>query len=348
MGSFFSPLAKYVGIDIGSSMTRVFTDGRGIVLAEPSVVATDAKVENIIAVGNDAELLLSKSKDMVEPLTPFHNGVISDYRVTRTMLQHFMKKSIGKSFVRGRVMVAVPGGITEVEQRAMTDALMQIGSREAYLVSSAVMAALGEDLPVFEPVGSLIAEIGASTTDIVAISMGGIVKEKSLRIGGDQMNRLIANYVRESFNMMVSSRDIESIKLNLATAMPPEAGEDDQYTLRGRDSSNGLEKTITLRRSEIYGILAETISKIIEGLRSILEELPPEICADVLRSGMVLTGGVANLKGLKDRVHQELGVRVIIPKEPELSAVKGFGRAFREKERMKRLFLSSKNRRGKK
>lgn len=346
MSPIFSSLAKNVGIDIGSMMTSVFTDNRGIVLTEPSVVATDAKQESIIAVGNEAELLLHTSQDIIEKLTPFHNGVIADYRVTRTMIQHFVKKSIGKSMIRSRVMMAVPCSITDVEKRAMTDAILQLGCREAYLIHGPILAALSQNMPIFDPVGSFIADIGCGTTDVVAVSMGGIVAERSARLGGNSMNRAITKYLREELNMMITEKTVEDIKLTLGTTFMPHDDENIEYIFKGRDRSNGLMKSVSIKKSDVYNILMEPVNNIIDVLRSILEQMPPEICADILNSGLLLTGGVAKMEGFAQKISTDLGVPVKTISEPELAVVKGFERAFKERDRMGRLFVSFRNRKG--
>ncbi len=344
MATFFSPLVKNVGIDIGTTNTRINVEGRGVVLSEPSIVATDARQEAIIAVGNEAELLIRRSPDMTEGMTPLHDGVIVDYKVTRTMIQYFIQKAIGKSMSRTRVMMAVPYGITDVEKRAMTDAIIQVGSREAVLVETPVVAALGENLPIFEPVGSFVADIGGGTTDVVLIAMGGIVMGRSARIGGNDLNRDLSLYMREHFNVMVAEQTIEEIKIALGSAIPPE--EVVEFPFTGRDVSNGLSKQLVIRKAEVFAVLDESVSKIVEVIRLLLEQVPPELSADITDRGMLLTGAMAQMEGFADRLSNEFGIPVIVPAEPALAVVRGLGAAFKQRARMDRLFISRKDRKG--
>lgn len=344
MAAMFSSLVKNIGIDIGTKTSCVYVEGRGVVLSEPSVVATDTKKESIIAVGNEAEILLYKSPELVEALTPLKDGVIKEYQVTKTMIQQFVKKSVGKHIGRTRIIVSVPFGITDVEKRAMLDSLLQLGVREAYLVEAPVVAALCVNLPIFEPVGSLVVDIGAGTTDVAVMAMGGVVHGKSSRIGGNNMNYIIAKYIREHFNVMVSAEVVEEIKVSLGMALPP--NEEMEINFLGRDLSNGLTRQITIRASEVCMIIEEVIVKIIEVIRSVVEQIPPELCSDIMESGMLLTGGVALMPGLKERISRELSIPVIVPENPESAVVRGLGVALRERFRMDRFFVSSQNRKG--
>lgn len=344
MAPIFSPLVKNIGIDIGSTSTRVYVEGRGVVLSEPSVVATDARQENIIAVGSEAERIILRSPNMEQSITPLKNGVIANYRVTRTMIRYFIHKVLGSSLGRSRVMMSVPYGITDVEKRAMSDAIIQIGSREAYLVEIPVAAALGGDLPIFEPTGNFVADIGGGTTDVAVIAMGGVVLGKSSRIGGNDLNKSISLYMRDHFNVMVAEQTIEDIKLALGSALEPE--EEREFPFKGRDVSNGLSKQLVIRASEVYAILLEPLGKIIEIIRSVLEQVPPELSSDILVRGLFLTGATAKMNGFAERLANEFGIPVRLPEEPELAVVRGLGIAFKQKDRMDRLFISTKNRKG--
>lgn len=344
MAPIFSPLVKNVGIDIGTTSARVYVGGRGVVLSEPSVVATDARQEHIIAIGNEAELMIQRSPNMVQSMTPLKDGVIADYRVTRTMIRYFVRKSVGSSLGRTRVMMAVPYGITDVEKRAMSDAIIQIGSREAFLLETPVAAALGENLPIFEPTASFVADIGGGTTDVAVIAMGGIVLGRSARIGGNDLNKMISLYMRDHFNVMVAEETIETIKLALGSAIEPE--EELEFSFKGRDVSNGLSKQLVIRQSEVYAALQEPLNQIIEVIRTLLEQVPPELSADILDKGLLLSGATAKMHGLAERIANEFGIPVHLPEEPELTVVKGLGVAFKQKDQMDRLFISTKDRKG--
>lgn len=344
MAALFSTLIKHVGIDIGTTTTKVYAENRGFLSEEPSVVAMDRKRESIIAVGHEAELMFHRAADSVEAMRPLQEGVITDYRVAYTMIQYFIHKSVGKRFTRSRVILAVPYGITDVEKRAMTDAVLQAGAREAYLLESPIAAALSEKLPIFEPIGNFVCDIGGGNMDIAVMSMGGVVIGRSLRMGGDQMNRIIIKYIRDYFNLMVSEATVEAIKLHLGSALPPI--EDDVHLFMGRDISNGLEKEMSIRKSEVFQLLDPVIHNILDVLRGVLEQLDPELCSDILARGMLLTGGVARMEGLVERMREELGIPVFMPKEPENAVVQGLRVAAHLREEMDRLFISTKNRKG--
>lgn len=345
MASIFSSLVRKVGIDIGTSTTSVYADGRGFVMSEPTIVVTDTKQTSILAVGHEAELLLHRSPEMVEAITPLKDGVIMDYRVTRTMIEHFIRKSIGKRIRRMHVLVAVPVGITDVEKRALTDAILQMGARVVNLVESPVVAALGENMPIFESIGNMVVDIGAGSTDVAVMAMGGKVRGRTERIGGKDMNYLLGKYIRDTFNVMVSNQIIESIKLKLASAIMLE--DDIEFVFTGRDLSNGLTQQMVIRASEVYEVIQEPIYKIIELIKTVLEQVPPELCADIMNTGILLTGDVAQMHGLKERLSVELGVPVNVPDDPGKAVVRGFANAFREEGRMDRLIISSRNRKGK-
>lgn len=344
MIKIFSPLTKNLGIDIGTTNTHVYVEGRGIVLSEPSVVATDRRQEGIVAVGLDAERLLHRTPDTLDEMTPLEDGFIVDYRVTRIMLRYFMHKASGKSVRRARVLLGVPCGITDVEKRAMTDAIIQAGAREAHLVETPVAAALGADLPIFEAVGNMAVDIGGGTTDVAIISLGGVVIGRSERVGGNDCNGAILQYLKQCFAVMVSEQTVEDIKLVLGTALEPE--EEAEFTFQGRDMANGLTRRIVIHRSEIYQVLQEPIHRMIDVIRQVIEQTPPELAADIVDRGMILTGALAHMHGLAERLSRELGIPVHVPEQPGFMVAVGLGKALHQFIRMDRLLIASKNRKG--
>lgn len=343
MSNLFSSWGRDLSIDIGSTNTHVFVDGRGIVISEPSLVATDTKQEGIIAVGTEAERLLLRTPDMLDALSPLKEGFIVDYRVTHTMLKYFMHKA-SNSVRRSRVFLAAPCGMTDVEQRAMTDAVIQAGAREVHLIETPVAAALGANLPIFDACGSMIVDIGGGTVDIGVLSLGGIVFSRSIRLGGSDLNAALLQYIKQCFSVMVPEETVETIKCTLGTAITPE--EDMEYTFLGRDMSNGLTKRSVIHRFEVYEILQETLQKMINEVKNVIRQTTPELLADIMESGMVLTGGTAKLNGLAERFSTELGIPVRVPDDPEYMVVNGLGKASKEFYSMDRLIVATKNRKG--
>lgn len=339
----FSSLGRDLGIDIGTFHTHIFVEGRGVVVSEPSIVATDAKQESVVTVGEDAHRLLLRNPETLAPMSPLKEGFIVDYRIVLSMLKYFMNKA-SKAVRRSRVVMAVPCGITDVERRAMTDAIIQAGAREAYLLESPVAAAIGANLPIMEARGSMAVDIGGSTTDVAIVSMGGKVASKTSRVGGNELNEAIYKYIRSEFSIMVSNETVEDIKLTLGTAMPPSV--EREYTIVGRHSETGLTKRCIIRKSEIYEILRQPIAEMVAVVRSILEKTPPELVADIMESGMLLTGGTALLEGLDLHMREELGVPVRIADAPDLTVALGLGKAASDVERLERLLVASKLRKG--
>ena len=339
----FSSLGRDLGIDIGTFHTHIFVEGRGVVVSEPSIVATDAKQESVVTVGEDAYRLLLRNPETLAPMSPLKEGFIVDYRIVLSMLKYFMNKA-SKAVRRSRVVMAVPCGITDVERRAMTDAIIQAGAQEAYLLESPVAAAIGANLPIMEARGSMAVDIGGSTTDVAIVSMGGKVASKTSRVGGNELNEAIYKYIRSEFSIMVSDETVEDIKLTLGTAMPPSV--EGEYTIVGRHSETGLTKRCIIRKSEVYEILRQPIAEMVAVVRSILEKTPPELVADIMESGMLLTGGTALLEGLDLHMREELGVPVRIADAPDLTVALGLGKAASDVERLERLLVASKIRKG--
>ena len=333
----FSSLGRDLGIDIGTVNTHVHVQGRGVVLSEPSLVATDTKQEGIVAVGSDAERLLLRTPDMLDEMRPLRDGFIVDYRVMLTMLRHFMSKA-SRMVGRTRVIMAVPCGITDVEKRAMTDAIIQAGAREAYLVEAPVAAALGCHLPVFEACGSMAVDIGGGTTDIGVMSLGGKVIVHSARIGGHDFNEAILRYIKNTYSVMVAVETVEG------TALPPQ--EELEVSFMGRDIANGLMKRIIIRKSEVYQVMQDTLQRIVDEIKSVVEQTPPELAADIMERGMTLTGATALMEGLGQRISEDLGIPVQVPPEPGFAVAVGLGQASKEFARMDRFIIASKNRKG--
>ncbi|MFJ7616110.1 rod shape-determining protein [Bacillus cereus] len=318
---------KDIGIDLGTANTLVFVKGKGIVVREPSVVAIQTDTKQIIAVGSNAKNMIGRTPGNVVALRPMKDGVIADYEITTTMLKHFIKEANKQGIVGKKpyVMVCVPSGVTMVEKRAVVNAARQAGARDAFLIEEAFAAAIGAGLPVWEPTGSMVIDIGGGTTEVAIISLGGIVTSQSIRIAGDEMDNSIINYIRKNYNLMIGERTAESIKIEIGSA-----GESEECTsmeIRGRDLLTGLPQTITLHDGEIREALKDTVSSIVSTVKVALETIPPELAADIMDRGIMLTGGGALLRNLDKVIREETYIPVHIADEPLDCVAIGTGKA---------------------
>ena len=317
-----------VGIDLGTANTLVFIKGKGIVLREPSVVAKNTKTGDIVAVGNDAKNMIGRTPGSIVAIRPMKEGVIADFDITTAMIQYYLKQALknsGSSWKKPNVMICVPYGITSVEQRAVTDAARQAGAKEAFTIEEPFAAAIGADLPVWDPTGSMVVDIGGGTTEVAVISLGGIVTSESVRTAGDAMDQAIISYIRKTYNLTIGERTAEQIKMEIGTARVDET--DEMMEIRGRDLVTGLPKTIVITASEISESLREAIAAIIEGVKKTLEKTPPELSADVMERGIVLTGGGALLKNLDKVISDETNMPVFIAEDPLDCVAMGTGKA---------------------
>lgn len=316
MLSAFNFNPQRIGIDLGTANTIVFLENHGIITREPSVVSKNMVTEEIIAVGKKAYEMIGRTPENIETLRPMKDGVIADYPTTTAMLKYFIQSTVGKSFFKPTVMICVPSGITDVEKRAVLDATKYAGAKEAYVIEEPFAAAVGAGLPVQEPTGSMIVDIGGGTTDVAAISLGGIVTSRSIRIGGDKLNEAIIQYVRKKHNLLIGDRTAEDVKINLGAADNRYAEQYGTMNVRGRDMVSGLPRTIELGAVEVCEAMAENISQILQTIKEVLELMPPEISADIIDHGIVITGGGAMLRNLADRIMEETQVPSFIAQEP--------------------------------
>ena len=330
-----------MGIDLGTANTLVHVKGRGIVLREPSVVAIKKDNGEVLAVGEEAKQMIGKTPGNIVAIRPMKEGVIADFDVTQAMLKYFIKKAINSSsFSRPRVVVGVPSGVTEVEKRAVIDAAQQAGAREAYLIEEPMAAAIGAGLPVEEATGNMVVDIGGGTTEIAVISLGGIVASRSIRIGGDEMDNSIVLHIKKLYNLMIGERTAEEIKINIGTAIVTQ--DDKSMDIRGRDLVTGLPKTITIKASEIREALADPIKKIIDAVKDTLDKTPPELGADIMDHGIMMTGGGALLRNFDKLIAKETGMPVIIADDPLSCVGEGTGRALEDLNLLKRVVMISK------
>ncbi|MCZ2765254.1 rod shape-determining protein [Lacticaseibacillus paracasei] len=307
--------SKNIGIDLGTANTLVYVDGKGIVLNEPSVVAKNTQTEEVIAVGEEARDMIGRTPTNIVAIRPMKDGVIADYDTTAAMLKYFMQKALGNGS-HLQVMICVPSGVTEVEKRAVIDAAKVAGARDAFVIEEPYAAAIGAGLPVMDPTGSMVVDIGGGTTDVATISLGGIVSSRSIRVAGDKFDEAIINHLRQNFNLLIGERTAEAMKIQIGSASVEKAKDIDGMTVRGRDLLSGLPKTIEISATDIASAIHENVLDIITAIKETLEETSPEIAADVIDHGIVLTGGGALLKHLPDVISDETKVPVFIAQDP--------------------------------
>jgi rod shape-determining protein MreB len=317
---------KDIGIDLGTATVLIFIKDKGVVLQEPSVVAMDQNSGKILAVGSDAKLMIGKVPGNVVAVRPLKDGVIADYTMTEVMLRLFIKKVTRglERIVRHRVMICVPSGATDVERRAVLEAALEVGAKEAYLIEEPMSAAIGAGLEIAEPGGNLVVDIGGGTTDVAVISLGGIVVSKSMRVGGDKFDEAIMRYTRRQFNLAIGEQTAEDLKVKIGTCFPLD--EDIAMNIRGRDLLQGLPRQITMTSADVMKAIEDSINSIIGGIREVLELTPPELAADIIERGIVLTGGGALLRGLPELVTQQTEIETIVAESPMECVVLGTGR----------------------
>lgn len=338
---FFNSFSRDMGIDLGTANTLVHLKGKGIVISEPSVVAIQRDTGDVLAVGDEAKQMIGRTPGNIIAVRPLKDGVIADFDVTQTMLKYFIKKAIdSKSFIRPRVVVGVPSGVTEVEKRAVIDATIQAGAREAYLIEEPMAAAIGAGLPVHEPTGNMVVDIGGGTTEVAVISLGGIVTSRSIRIGGDELDEAIIQYIKRTYNLMIGERTAEEVKITIGSAITPAI--DETMDIRGRDLVTGLPKTITIKSSEIQKALSEPVYGIIEAVKVTLEKTPPELAADIMDRGIVMTGGGALLKGLDTLLNKETGMPIHISEDALECVAAGTGKALESIDLLKKVLMTPK------
>lgn len=334
-------LTKRVGIDLGTTYTLVHLPGRGIVLNEPSVVAMSLIDKKVLAVGDEAKEMIGRTPDTIVASRPLKEGVIADYRTTEAMLRYFINKALGGvRFFRAEVMVAVPGGITSTERRAVIDATLAAGARAAYIIKEPIAAAIGANIPIGSPSGHMIIDIGGGTSEIAVISLGGIVVNTSVRIGGNKFDYAIQEYVRKKYGLAIGERTAEEIKITVGSALPL----DDKLSMdvRGRDMVTGLPRTVTIVSDDVTEGIQNELSGIIQAIKTVLQDTPPELSADVMDKGMVLSGGSSQLRNIDKLFSQAIGVPAYVADEPDLCVAKGTGIALDNLESYKRSILATR------
>ncbi|WP_407397660.1 rod shape-determining protein [Anaerovibrio sp.] len=315
-----------IGVDLGTANVLIYIKGKGVVLREPSVVAVDRDTNRVLAVGEDARRMIGRTPGNIVAIRPLREGVISDYDITEAMLRYFIEKVTGRSFVfRPRIMICVPSGVTMVEQRAVQEAAEQAGARKTFLIEEPLAAALGAGLDISEAYGCMVVDIGGGTTDVAVISLGGIVASDSLRTAGDSFDEAIIDYVKRNFNLMIGERTAEDIKVSIGAAF--QGARNGKMEVKGRDMLSGLPKLVEVTTDQVAEALKETVTKIVECVKKVLEECPPELAADIMDRGIVLTGGGAMLYGLDDLIHRETRIPVGLADDALSCVALGTGKA---------------------
>ncbi|MBI3609427.1 MAG: rod shape-determining protein [Nitrospirae bacterium] len=329
-----------LAIDLGTANTLVYLKGKGIVINEPSVVAIDRKTSKVLAVGAEAKKMLGRTPGNIVAIRPMKDGVIADFEIAEKMLSHFIAKTHNRStFVRPRIVIGVPSRITQVEKRAVRDSAQLAGAREVYLIEQPVAAAIGAGLPIAEPSGNMVVDIGGGTTDVAVISLAGIVYSESVKVAGDKMDEAIMNYIKRKYNLLIGEPMAEQVKFEIGSAFPLE--ERKTITIKGRDLLSGIPKTLVMDDSEIREALSEPISAIVNAIKVALENTPPELAGDIIDRGIVLTGGGSLLRGMDIRLREETNLPVITVENPLTTVVLGTGKVLDELDLLKKVAIMS-------
>ncbi|MEO5876563.1 MAG: rod shape-determining protein [Streptosporangiaceae bacterium] len=332
-------LGRDMAVDLGTANTLVYVRGRGIVLNEPSVVAINTTTGKIVAVGIEAKRMIGRTPGNIVAVRPLKDGVIADFDVTERMLRYFIQKvHKRRHFAKPRIVVAVPSGITGVEQRAVKEAGYQAGARRVYIIEEPMAAAIGAGLPVYEPTGNMVVDIGGGTTEVAIISLGGIVTSQSVRVGGDELDQAVITFAKKEYSLMLGERTAEEIKMAIGSAFPS-GGEEPHAEIRGRDLVSGLPKTIVISAEEIRRAIEEPVNAIVDAVKTTLDKCPPELSGDIMDRGIALTGGGALLKGLDARVREETGMPIHLVDNPLDSVVLGTGKCVEDFESLRQVLI---------
>ncbi|SDC40657.1 MULTISPECIES: rod shape-determining protein [unclassified Candidatus Frackibacter] len=341
MNFLTAPFSRDMGIDLGTANTLVYIKGKGVLITEPSVVAIRQDSQEVLKVGDEAKKMIGRTPGNIVAIRPMKDGVIANFEITEKMLRHFITKAHKrKRLVRPRIIVCVPSGVTEVEKRAVIDAALHAGAREAYLIEEPMAAAIGAGLPVHEPTGNMVVDIGGGTTEVAVVSLGGIVTKQSIRIGGDEMDEAIVNYIKGQYNLMIGERTAESVKMEIGSVYGTE--ENKEVDIRGRDLVNGLPKTIKVSAGEIKEALIEPVDDIIRAVKDTLERTPPELSADIMDRGIIMAGGGSLLTGLDQLLCEETGMPVYLAEDPLNCVVHGTGKVLDELNTLRDVLISPK------
>jgi len=336
-----SILSKKLGIDLGTANTLVYLPGKGIILNEPSVVAVSEQDNKILAIGFGAKDMIGKTPDSIIAYRPMKDGVIADYRVTEAMLRYFINKAMGKfNFFKPDVMVSVPAGVTSTERRAVIEAALKAGAKNAYVVKEPILAAIGAGIPIYESKGHMVVDIGGGTTDVAVISLGGIVASTSVKCAGNKIDQAIADYIKKTFNLAIGDKTAEEVKIKIGAAVPLE--EELRVTIKGRDFIQGLPRSVQVGTNEIVKSIDGELKQIVKAIKDVLQETPPELASDIIDYGIIMTGGSSLLRNLPDLVYRKTGVKATLAEEALYCVAKGTGIALDHLDVYKKTVLSKK------
>jgi rod shape-determining protein MreB len=332
---------KKLGIDLGTANTLVFLPGKGVVLNEPSVVAVSLQDNKILAIGAEAKDMIGKTPDSIIAYRPMKDGVIADYRVTEAMLRYFINKAMGKwNMWKPDVMVSVPAGVTSTERRAVVEAAVKAGAKNAYVVKEPILAAIGAGIPIHESKGHMIVDIGGGTTDVAVISLGGIVASTSVKVAGNKIDQAIADYIKKSFNLAIGDKTAEQVKIRIGAAIPLE--EEFVMTIKGRDFIQGLPRTAQVSTNEIVKAIDRELNQMIKAIKDVLQETPPELASDIIDHGIIMTGGSSMLRNLPDLVFRKTGVKAVLAEDALYCVAKGTGIALEHLDTYKKTIISKR------
>jgi rod shape-determining protein MreB len=332
-------LVKKLGIDLGTANTLVFVPGRGIVLNEPSVVAVSELDNRVLAVGLEAKEMVGRTPDNITAYRPMKDGVIADYRVTEVMLRYYIQKALGRyNFFKPEVMISVPAGVTSTERRAVIEAAMKAGAKNAYVVKEPILAAIGAGIPIHEPRGYMVCDIGGGTTDVAVISLGGIVASTSVKCAGNRIDQAIADYIKKTFNLAIGDKTAEEVKIKIGSAVPIE--DELVYEIRGRDFLTGLPRSAEIKTNEIVRAIDAELREIVKAIKAVFQDTPPELAADIIDQGIIMTGGSSQLANLPELIYRRTGVKAYLADEALYCVVKGTGIALEHLDTYKKSIIS--------
>ena len=336
--AFFTPK---LGIDLGTANTLVFAPGRGVVLNEPSVVAISEGDKRILAVGAEAKEMIGRTPGEIVAYRPMRDGVIADYRVTQAMLRYFIQKALGRfQLFKPEVMVSVPTGVTSTERRAVVEAAIRAGAKNAYVVKESVLAAIGAGIPIQEPRGNMVVDLGGGTADVAVISLGGIVASTSVKCAGDKLDRAIADYIKKTYNLGIGEKTAEDVKIAIGSAVPVE--DELVAAVRGRDFVSGLPRTVEIKTNDIVKAVGKELREIIKAIRDVLQETPPELASDIIDRGIIMTGGTSMLRNFPELVVRRTGVKAVVAEDPLYCVARGTGIALEHLETYKKAILAKR------
>jgi len=336
--AFFS---KKLGIDLGTTTTLVFLPGRGIVLNEPSVVAVSEEDNRIMAIGAEAKEMVGRTPDNIVAYRPMKDGVIADYRVTEAMLRYYINKALGSwNIIKPDVLISVPAGVTSTERRAVVEVAVRAGAKNAYVIKEPILAAIGAGIPIHEPTGHMIVDIGGGTTDVAVISLGGIVAAKSVKCAGNKVDNAIADYIKKTFNLVIGDKTAEDVKIQIGSAIPVD--EELGMIIKGRDFISGLPRSIEMRTNEIVKAISAELREMIKAIKDVFQDTPPELASDIIDRGIIMTGGSSQLRHMPELVFRRTGVKAVLAEDPAFCVARGTGIALNHLNVYKRSIISKK------